>query len=215
MRIGILGSGLMGAKLGTIFARAGHAVTFSYSHDDRKLERLAREAGHGARAGTPADAAHDADAVLLAVHWLRVKDVLKQAGRLAGQVVITCSMPMNADDTDLAVGRTSSGAEALQRMIPKAKVVSAFHTVPSEVFFGVFANRRRKTRPHLLYSGDDAGAKRVAARLIRDVGFDPLDLGPLMMARYTEPFTLVIAKLAYESPGVPEIAYRFERFPTK
>ena len=44
MRIGILGSGLMGSKLGTIFARAGHDVVFSYSHSERKLKRLAREA---------------------------------------------------------------------------------------------------------------------------------------------------------------------------
>ena len=52
MRIGILGSGLMGAKLGTIFARAGHEVVFSYSHSERKLKRLAREAKGPARAGT-------------------------------------------------------------------------------------------------------------------------------------------------------------------
>ena len=53
MRIGILGSGLMGGKLGTIFARAGHEVVFSYSRSERKLKRLAREAKGHARAGTP------------------------------------------------------------------------------------------------------------------------------------------------------------------
>jgi hypothetical protein len=53
MRIGILGSGLMGGKLGIIFARAGHDVVFSYARKQEKLKRLAREAGGGARAGTP------------------------------------------------------------------------------------------------------------------------------------------------------------------
>ena len=57
MRIGILGAGLMGGKLGTIFARAGHDVVFSYSHSKEKLEKLARDAGGKARAGTPAEAA--------------------------------------------------------------------------------------------------------------------------------------------------------------
>src|SRR6478752_2215438 len=76
MRIGILGSGLMGGKLGTLFAQAGHEVVFSYSHDHKKLERLARKAGPQAQAGTPAEAARGADAVLLAVHWSRVDDVL-------------------------------------------------------------------------------------------------------------------------------------------
>src|SRR6266550_9281841 len=78
MRVGILGSGLMGGKLGTIWARAGHEVVFSYSRSEHKLKKLAREAGKRARAGTPAEAAQDADAVLLAVHWSRVDDVLNQ-----------------------------------------------------------------------------------------------------------------------------------------
>src|SRR2546427_9663186 len=87
MRIGILGSGLMGGKLGTIFARAGHEVVFSYARSEKKLKRLARGAGGNARPGTPREAAQDAEAVLLAVHWLRVHDVLKQAGGLAGNAV--------------------------------------------------------------------------------------------------------------------------------
>jgi 8-hydroxy-5-deazaflavin:NADPH oxidoreductase len=53
MRIGILGSGLMGGKLGTIFAKAGHHVVFSYARSQRKLNRLARQAGRRAVAGTP------------------------------------------------------------------------------------------------------------------------------------------------------------------
>src|SRR5438105_3578550 len=71
MRVGILGSGLMGGKLGTIFARAGHEVVFSYSRSEKKLAALARDAGVYARVGTPSDAARDADAILLAVHWSR------------------------------------------------------------------------------------------------------------------------------------------------
>ena len=63
MRIGILGSGLMGGKLGTLFARTGHAVVFSYARSEEKLERLARKAGGKARAGTPREAALDADAL--------------------------------------------------------------------------------------------------------------------------------------------------------
>ena len=211
MRIGILGSGLMGAKLGTIFARAGHDVVFSYARTRKKLEKLAREAGERARAGTPREAAEDADALLLAVHWSRVDDVLGQAGDLSGKVVLTCSLPMNEDDTALVIAHTSSGAEALARRIPKARVVSAFNTVPSEVLFGVFERKRRKGRPSLVYCGDDAKSKRIAAGLIRDAGFDPIDVGPLSTARYSEPFALLVARIAYEGKGGPEVAYRFVR----
>ena len=212
MRIGILGSGLMGGKLGTLFARAGHEVVFSYARHERKLKRLASEAQGTARAGTPADAARDADALLLAVHWSRVNDVLKQAGNLSGKVVVTCSLPMNAGDTRLVIAHTSSGAEALAKKIPRARIVAAFGTVPSEVLFGVFAARRKAKRPSLVYCGDHEGAKDVAATLIRDVGFDPVDAGPLRIARYAEPFTLLVAQLAYEGDEGPEIAYRIERF---
>ncbi len=212
MRVGILGSGLMGSKLGTIFARAGHEVVFSYARSDDKLARLAREAKGKARPGTPRDAAREADALLLAVHWSRIGDVLRQAGDLSGKVIVTCSLPMDAGDTRLVVGNTSSGAEKLAKKIPLARVVSAFNTVPSEVLFGVYEARRRKIRPSLVYCGDDRRAKTVAAELIRDVGFDPIDAGPLQIARYTEPFALLVAQLAYEGDGGPELAYRFERF---
>jgi predicted dinucleotide-binding enzyme len=211
MRIGILGSGLMGGKLGTIFARAGHEVVFSYARHPEKLDQLAREAGANARAGTPREAAQEADAVLLAVHWSRVDDVFQQAGGLSGRVIVSCSLPMSAEDSELVVAHTSSGAEALAAMVPKARVVSAFNTVPSEVLFGVFEAKDRAPRPSLVYCGDDAGSKQVAVELIRDVGFEPVDAGPLWIARYMEPFALLIAQLAYETEERPELAYRFER----
>jgi predicted dinucleotide-binding enzyme len=212
MRIGILGSGLMGGKLGTNLARAGHEVVFSYARGPDKLARLARDAGKNARAGTPAEAARGADAVLLAVHWSRFRDVLTQAGDLSGKVVVTCSLPMGEDNTGLVVAHTSSGAEELARMVPTARVVAAFQTVPSEVLFGVYEARQKAGRPSLVYCGDDEGGKQVAAGLIRDVGFDPVDAGPLRIARYTEPFALLVGQLAYEGDGGPELAYRFERY---
>jgi 8-hydroxy-5-deazaflavin:NADPH oxidoreductase len=212
MRIGILGSGLIGGKLGTIFARAGHEVVFSYSRSRQKLERLAADAGANARVGTPALAARDADAVLLAVHWTRVDDVLTDAGALSGQVLVTCSLPMSQDDSHMVIGHTTSGAEALAAKVPEAHVVSAFSTVPSEVLAPVFERRGKHPPPDLVYCGDDQAAKHTAAGLIRDAGFNPVDLGALPMARYVEPFSLLAAQLAYNGSDGPELAYRFERF---
>jgi predicted dinucleotide-binding enzyme len=61
-----------------------------------------------------------------------------------------------------------------------------------------------------VYCGDHKRSKELAAELIRDVGFEPLDAGPLRIARYTEPFALLVAQLAYEGSAGPELAYRFE-----
>lgn len=212
MRIGVLGSGLMGSKLGTIFARAGHEVIFSYSRDLKKLEQLAKNAGARARVGTPAEATQSPDAVLLAVHWTRIDDVLSEAGNLSGKVLLSCSLPMSKDDTHMVIGHTTSGAEALAAKVPKTFVVSAFSTVPSEVLFPVFERREKESPPDLVYCGDEKRAKITAARLIRDVGFNPVDGGPLSMARYIEPFSLLVAQLAYDGLDGPELAYRFERF---
>lgn len=76
--VGIPGSGLMGGKLGTIFARAGHEVTSSYARSKDKLNKLASGAQGNARAGTPTEAAKDADALLL-------------AGDPSGKVIARCS----------------------------------------------------------------------------------------------------------------------------
>jgi len=143
------------------------------------------------------------------VHWSRFDDVLSQAGDLSGKVIVTCSLPMNADDSGLVLGLTTSGAEELAKKVPQARIVSAFNTVPSEVLFGVY-EAKLEGRPSLVYCGDDAGGKEVAARLIRDAGFEPVDAGPLRIARYTEPFALLVGQLAYDGTKGPEMAYRFE-----
>src|SRR3954451_3494061 len=126
---------------------------------------------------------------------------------------------MNDSDTSLVVGHTWSGAEQLAKRLATrhpekpaggAHVVCAFNTVPSEVLFGVFEARDKDNRPSLVYCGDDSGSKEIAAGLIRDVGFDPVNAGPLRIARYTEPFALLVGQLAYEGTGGPELAYRFE-----
>ena len=87
------------------------------------------------RAGTPREAAQESEAVLLAVHWSRIEDVLKQAGDLSGKVIVTCSLPMNHDNTGRVVAHTSSGTEELAERVPKAPVVAAFQTLPREVLF--------------------------------------------------------------------------------
>lgn len=202
----------MGGKLGTLFARAGHEVVFSYARSKEKLSRLAREANDNARAGTPKEAAQGADALLLSVHWSRTEDVLSQAGDLSGKVIVSCSLPMNVDNTELVLGHTTSGAEELAKKVPGTEVIAAFNNVPSEVLFRVFEARGKAIPPSLVYCGDKPRGKNIAATLIRDVGFDPIDAGPLRIARYTEPFALLVGQLAYEGRGGPELAYRFERF---
>ncbi|MCR9275630.1 MULTISPECIES: NADPH-dependent F420 reductase [Mameliella] len=104
MKIAILGSGLMGAALGPVWARAGHAVTFRYARSADKLARLADETG-GAHAPV-SQAVQQAEAILLAVHWSRVDDVLSQAGDLAGKLVLNCCVPLTRPTRPLFLAPT-------------------------------------------------------------------------------------------------------------
>ncbi|MDX3924728.1 MAG: NAD(P)-binding domain-containing protein [Shinella sp.] len=209
MKIGILGSGLMGGKLGVLFARAGHDVVFSYARRFEKLEELAGRAGGTAAAGTVSDAVRNADAVLLAVHWSNIDDVLSRADDLDGKTIVSCCVPLSAANTELIVGLKDSGAELLARKVPEARIAAAFQTTPSEVLPKVFEMRRAAARANCVYCGDDRRAKAVAAGLVADVGFEPVDAGPLRIARYIEPFAMLTAQLAYGTDQGPDWAYRF------
>jgi predicted dinucleotide-binding enzyme len=134
-----------------------------------------------AQVGTPADATRDAEVVLLAVQWRRVDDVLSEAGNLSRKVLLSCSLPMSKDDTHVVIGHTSSGAETLAAKVRSAQVVPASSTVPTEVLFPVFEKWGKGAAPDLIYCGDDKGAKSTAARLICDVGFNPVDTLPTRM----------------------------------
>lgn len=199
----------MGSAIGRLLAAAGHDVVFSYTRDAARLERLAAEAG--ARAGTPADAAHGADAVVLAVHWDRVDDALTRAGNVDGTVLVDCTNPMSTDDTRLVVGLTTSGGEEIAPRAPGARVVKAFNTIPAELL---------RAGPALLpepaaccLCGDDRDAKALAGSLARDMGLDPVDAGALHAARYLEPFALLVSQLAYGGAMSPELGVRFVALP--
>ena len=209
MKIGILGSGLMGGTLGRLWAACGHEVTFSYARSEAKLEHLARQCG--GTHGSVADAVSGADALLLAVHWSRVPDVLTLAGDLVNKVVLNCCVPLNGANTEIVVGMTTSGAEELARARPQARWVSCFNTTPSESFDPVFTRKGKHPMPQVMTYGNDADAKKSAGELIRDIGFEPLDTGGLRNARFVEPFAMATVELAYVQPGGPSLTYRFEK----
>jgi hypothetical protein len=194
VNIGIIGSGNMGSGLGKIWARKGHQILFSYSRSQEKLISLAASVPN-AKAATPAEAA-GADVVLLAARWSDVPDAIRQAGSLAGKVVIDCTNPLKPDLSGLMLGCTTSAAEEISGMAPGAKVVKAFNTAFSQVYQEdnrLFGSRRVS----MLYCGDDAKAKSVVSKLINDVGFGPVDCGPLSSARYLEPLAMLVITLGY------------------
>ena len=199
MNIGILGSGNMGAALGKGWAAKGHRIIFSFSRDRTKLQRLAREAGDPARAGSVAEAVAASDVLMLAVPADQLDQVLGEAGLLAGKTIITCVSGLPPDFSGqtmgLATDLTTSIAEQIAQRAPGAMVVEAFNSTFAEI---VAADSRRfgADRAGVFYCGDDAAAKRTVAMLIEDCDYDAVDVGPLVVAHSLEMLSSAWVQLA-------------------
>jgi predicted dinucleotide-binding enzyme len=168
MRIGIVGSGRIGGNAGRLFAAAGHEVMFSGSRDPAKLEQAAAAAGGGAT-GSPREAVEFGELVLFAVPWRAVDDVVAQLGDLAGKVVIdTTNQYGSGGWEDLPKPAAQVNAERM----PGARLVKAFNTLTAG-FQGEAAGRGVA----LFMAGEDSAAKELVAGLIRDIGFEPVDVG--------------------------------------
>lgn len=218
MRIAVVGVGRMGSAIAWLLVRAGHEVRLTYSRAPERLRAVAAALGERAREAAPREAVDGADVVVLAVQWDRVDDALAQLGAgdgaLDGRILLDVGNPMTDDvDEDLAVPRGTSGAEEVARRAPRARVVKALNTIPAELLQAI--GRHPVTpRPNTCVCGDDAAARAAVARLAAEMGLEPVDAGPLKVARWLEPFALVVAQLAYEQELGPALGVQFVPYPS-
>jgi predicted dinucleotide-binding enzyme len=188
VKIGTIGSGRIGSTLGTLWAKAGHEVMFS-SLDLESDKKLAASVGPNARAGTSRDAAAFADVLLLAVPYRAVPQVGKDLGELLkGKIVIDASNPIVARDGDVATWARDKGAGlASAELLPGARIVRAFNAIGYARLPEIAQGKGE--RVGMPIAGDDAKAIEVASRLIREVGLEPVLVGPLAMGKYLMPGT--------------------------
>jgi predicted dinucleotide-binding enzyme len=178
MRIGIIGSGKIGATAAKLFTCAGHEVAIANSRGPDSLAGVADETG--AHAATVDDAAAFGEMVLLAIP-LHAYDSLP-ADAFAGKVVIDANNYYPARDG--AIERLDSGettsSELLAEHLDKAHVIKAFNSM----YFGTLGSEGKPAAPReqrlaLFVAGDDAEAKRRVSELIDEIGFAAVDTGPL------------------------------------
>jgi len=188
MKIGIVGSGRIGGTLGGIWVKAGHEVMFS-SLDLDHDKKLAASLGPNARAGTPREAAAFGDVLLIAVPY----SALRQIGRdladlIKGKVVVDTCNPILARDGEIAVWAREKGAGlASAELLPGARIVRAFNAIGYAKM--AEAAQRQGERSGMPMAGDDANAVAVASRLVREIGYEPVVIGPLAMGKYLIPGT--------------------------
>jgi len=206
MKIAIIGAGNVGGTLGKGWTKAGHEVVFGARNpSDPKLKELLGAGGTRVKAAGVKDAAASAEVVALTVPWGAAQEAIQSAGNLAGKILLDCTNPLKADLSGMTHGFTSSGGEQVATWAKDARVVKIFNTTGAPNM----ANPVYKEGPAvMLYCGDDSAAKRTAAQLAADLGFDSYDVGPLQEARLLEPFALTWIRLAFLQKMGPNFAFR-------
>lgn len=209
MRIGIIGSGNVGGTLGGRWARNGHQLTFAVrDKPSKELLQTLSQLGGSASSATVAETAARSDVLLLATPWEAAREALASAGDLSGKVLIDATNPLLPELAGLSVGTNISAGELVAQWARGAKVVKALNTVG----FSIMADPKLSGGPiAMFYCGDDAEAKRTVNGLILELGFDPLDAGPLTQARVLEPFAMLWISLAVKYGYGREIGFRFLR----
>lgn len=176
MKIGIIGAGHIGGTLATLLGAAGHDVVLSNSRGPETLTDVV--AGmRGVRAGTVEEAARFGDVVIEAIPFGRYTDL--PADVLRDHIVVSASNYSPARDPNVALGERTA-TEAVAQHLVGARVVKAFNTIQSAHLRdrGDTAKSQDERRVVPLAS-DDQQAKAVVAGLIEEIGFGPLDMGPL------------------------------------
>ena len=203
MKIGILGTGVVGQALGTGFTALGHDVKMgSREPGNDKAREWATRAGAHASTGTFAETAKFAEVAVLALLWSGTENALRLAepGNLAGKVVIDATNPLVVHPDGpptLALGHSDSGGEQVQRWLPGAKVVKAFNTVGNAF---MVKPQFPGGPPDMFFCGNDEGAKQTVTRLLEDFGWKrPIDIGGIEGARELEPLAILWVKIGIRS----------------
>lgn len=192
MKLGVLGTGMVGNTIATKLVQLGHEVTMgARERGNAKAVAWAGAAGKGASAGSFADAAAAGEILFNCTLGGASIDVLKQAGEenLKGKILVDVSNPLDFSKgmpPSLLVSNTDSLGEQLQRAFPELRVVKTLNTVHCELM--VDATRLNGGDHDMFLCGNDAAAKSRVLEILRGwFGWKNVhDLGDITNARATE-----------------------------
>jgi len=189
MKIGVLGTGMVGVTIATKLVQLGHHVTMgSRTPDNQAAAQWTKLCGINASQGTFADAVLDSELIFLCTKGESTLEVVRSVGSAAfsDKVVIDVSNPLDFSrgmPPSLLICNTESLGEHVQKALPYAKVVKTLNIVNCEVMM----DPSKGGHPSMLLCGNHAGAKAAVIALLKDFGWsDIIDLGDIKAARGTE-----------------------------
>ncbi len=182
LKIGIIGTGKIGGALARHWIEAGHQVFVSSRHPE-ELSGLVAELGPRAHAGTLREAAAFGTVILVSIPYGAMPQIGSDLRReLAGKVILDTSNPSERRDGSMALEAQKKGAgAATAEFLHSKRIVRAFNCIPAATLAN--EGNRLPERLAIPIGGDDAKALKIAARLVRDAGFDPVIVGSLARTR--------------------------------
>jgi 8-hydroxy-5-deazaflavin:NADPH oxidoreductase len=200
VKIGVLGTGYVGGALGRRLAEAGHDIQFgSRDPQSEKASALLSNCPAGVEVTSWAEAVEHGDVVFLAIPWSSVQGVISELGdTFDGKTLVDCTNPLNDTFSGLDLGFTTSAAEEIAGWAPQSHVVKAFNTVSASAMADPIFEGKKAA---VFYCGDDENSLKSVSQLATDLDFEPIAAGPLLNARYLEPFAMLYIHLAMNGWG--------------
>jgi len=207
MKIGIIGAGDVGGTLGKRWRQKGHEIMFGVRNlQSSKIQKLI-QMDENFKVGDIREAAAFGDVIVFAIPWTSVEETILNAGNLSGKILIDPTNPLTPDLKRLALDDTSV-AEKIANLANTTTVVKAFNAIGAKTLNNLIFDSHRAD---LFICGDDSHAKRVVEELATDIGFDVVDVGPLVNARMLEQLALLWIELAFSQQMGPNIAFKLLR----
>ncbi|WP_329387919.1 NAD(P)-binding domain-containing protein [Streptomyces sp. NBC_01351] len=175
MRTGIIGTGRIGSTLARILVAAGHEVVVANARGPQSLGPLLAELGPAASAAHPAEAAARADLLVLMVPFDGVRGLLPPHV-VQDKVIVDATNAFGGAGTPAARGGSGS-SDLVAEWYPGAQIVKSLNTMHFETL--AVAGTAPGERLAHFTAGDDVKAKEIVAGIISDLGFVPVDTGPL------------------------------------
>lgn len=193
MKVCVLGSGDVGRRLADAFLSEGYTVMLGTRDPaQEKIVKWARTHNERLTLGLPSQTATFAEMIVLATPWSGTENMIRLAGteHFSGKVVIDVTNPLDFSEgtPKLAIGFSTSAGETIQGMLPEARVVKCFNTIGN---VHMYKPNFSGGPPTMFYCGNDDGAKAVVSGILMRFGWEGIDLGTMVMARYLEPLAMV------------------------
>jgi predicted dinucleotide-binding enzyme len=186
MRIAIIGAGNVGVAVGKGWSAAGHGVVYGVRQPgDAKHAALGKD-----NVTTTVQAAAGAEVVVISTPWNATIETVRSLGNLSGKILLDCTNPlaMGADGLGLAFGHTTSAGEQVAEAAPGAAVFKTLNQTGAD---NMAAAKSFSPAPAMFVAGDDAARKPVVIGLLRDLGFEGVDAGPLRNSRLLEALAML------------------------